>query len=263
MANVDLNRPRFLALSYEACGSKHERFNIGTYKEKMLHRVLKDYFAADTACQEIPVAGFIADICSADGIIEIQTSGFASMKDKLEAFLPLGPLTLVYPIARTKWISWIDPQTTSIGKRSRSPKKGKAFDVVPEMIFIRQFLTHPNLTVRAVLLEIDEYRMLDGRRSRSRKRGSTRYERMPIDLCEIYDFNTAEDFVSLLPFAPGEVFTARQLCDTLKYRGRAESAVIRVLMEVGAIVRIGKEKNAYLYRVVSEEEMHGSTKENI
>lgn len=242
-------------LAYEASKSEHMRFNIGTYKEKTLHRVLKNYFEADAACQEVPVAGFVADICRAGEIIEIQTSGFASMKEKLEAFLPLAPVTIVYPIAKTKWVSWIEPDSASIGKKNRSPKRGKVFDAVPEMIFIRQFLSHPNLTVRAVLLEIDEYRMLDGRRSKSRKRGSTRYERMPVDLFEIYDFRTAEDFVRLLPFEKGEVFTAKQLSSAMKYRGRAESAVVRVLMEVGAIVRIGKEKNAYLYRLAEEDDI--------
>lgn len=94
--------------------------------------------------------------------------------------------------------------------------------------------------------------MLDGRRSRSRKRGSTRYERVPVDLFEIYDFRSAGDFTALLPFEADEVFTSKQLCAEMKYKGRAVSAVIRVLMDVGAIERVGKEGNAYLYRISAE-----------
>ncbi len=254
MSYVDIRRASFLQLAYEASLHAHSRFNIGTYKEKTLHRVLKNYFESDVALQEVPVEGFVADIYDGSGIIEIQTSGFASLKEKLEAFLPLCPVTLVFPIAKTKWISWIEPDSAVIGKKNRSPKNGKIFDVVPEMIFIRDFLTHENLTVRAVLLEIDEYRMLNGRRSKSRKRGSTRYERMPVDLFEIYDFRCAADFTSLLPFVEGEVFTAKQLCAEMKYKGRAVSAVMRVLMDVGAIERVGKEGNAYLYRVCTQSE---------
>lgn len=254
MSNVDIRRPYFLKLAYEASASEHARFNIGTYKEKTLHRVLKNYFEPDASRQEVPVGDFIADICGADGMIEIQTSGFASMQQKLEAFLPLGKVTLVYPIAKKKWVSWIEADGT-IGKRNRSPKVGKALDAVPEMIFIKRFLNHENLTVRAVLLEIDEYRMLNGRRSLSRKRGSTRYERMPVDLFEIYDFSTAEDFIDLLPFERGEVFTSKELCGKLKFRGRAVSAAIHVLLEVGAIVRVGKQGNAYLYRIAEAEDV--------
>ncbi len=252
MSSIDIRRPYFLRLAYEASASEHARFNIGTYKEKTLHRVLKNYFEADPSRQEVPVGDFIADICGADGIIEIQTSGFASMQDKLEAFLPLGPVTVVYPIAKKKWISWIETDGT-IGKKNRSPKTGKLLDAVPEMIFIRRFLHHPNLTVRAVLLEIEEYRMLNGRRSLSRKRGSTRYERMPVDLFEIYDFSTAKDFTALLPFESGEVFTAKELSAALKFRGRAVSAATHVLMDVGAIVRVGKQGNAYLYSIAEAE----------
>ncbi len=255
MAYLDVCRPAFLRLAYEASKNAHSRFNIGTYKEKTLHRVLKNYFEADAAFQEVPVEGFIADICNDSGIIEIQTSGFASMQEKLEAFLPLYPVTIVFPIAKIKSVSWIEPENASVGKKNRSPKKGKAFDAVPEMIFIRRFLTHENLTVRAVLLEIDEYRLLDGRRSKSRKRGSTRYERMPVDIFEIYDFRTAADFTALLPFESGEIFTAKDLAQQMKYTGRDVSAVLRVLMEVGAIVRVGKEGNAYLYRI-GEDKTH-------
>jgi len=249
MSLVDCNRPRFLQLVVNAATASHERFNIGTYKEKTLHLVLKNYFEPDPTLQEIPLHGFIADICNSEGITEIQTSGFASMRDKLEAFLPLCKVTVVYPIAKEKWISWIDPDSGQIGKRNRSPKAGKLFDTVPELVFIHSYLAHPNLTIRAVLLGIDEYRLLNGKRSRSRKRGSTCFERMPLELFEIYDFRTPDDYISLLPFDRESEFTAQELASCMKYRGRAVSAAVKVLMSVGAIERVGKRGRAYTYRL--------------
>ena len=182
MADISFNRSRFLQVCYAISAEGHPRFNIGTYKEKKLHLVLKHYFEPLTACHEIPHAGYIADIRNADGIVEIQTSGFASMKGKLEAFLPDSAVTVVYPIAEKKWVTWIDPETGDIQPRHRSPKKGSPLDTIPEMIFILDHLKNPHLTLRAVMLEVEEYRMLDGKRSRSRKRGSSRYERMPLDI---------------------------------------------------------------------------------
>ena len=250
MPFVDVNRPRFLRLAYKAATLDHARYNIGTYKEKTLHLVLKNYFSESRTEQEVSLSGYIADIYRTDkGIIEIQTSGFASMKDKLEAFLPLYPVTIVYPIPKVKWVSWIEPESGEIGKRNRSPKTGKLFDVIPELIFIKDYLKNPNLTVRAVLLEIDEYRMLNGRRSRSRKRGSTRFVRIPVDLFEIYDFKNPADYISLLPFDAAVEFTASELSSAFKFRGRDVSAMIRVLMEVGAIERIGKRGRSYVYRI--------------
>ncbi len=250
MSFVDINRPRFLRLAMEASTAAHARYNIGTYKEKTLHRVLKNYFESDSSLQEVPYRGFIADILNDEGVIEIQTSGFASMRDKLEAFLPLVKVTIVYPLPKVKWISWIEPESGQIGKKNRSPKVGKLFDAVPELVFIHSFLSHPNLTIRAVLLEIDEYRMLNGRRSRSRKRGSTCFERMPVELFEVYDFKSAEDYIALLPYDRETEFTARELAAFMKFRGRDVSAMIKVLMSVGAIARTDRRGNAYIYRVI-------------
>lgn len=249
MPYIDINRPRFLRLVYEASRTEHTRTNIGTYKEKTLHRVLKDYFESDRERQEVPVDRFVADIFSPEGIVEIQTSGLASMRDKLEAFLPLGHVTVVYPVAVKKWVSWIDPESGEIGKKRRSPKTGKLLDVVPEMIYILPYLLHENLTVRVVLLEIEEYRWLNGRRSLSGKRGSTRYERIPVDLLGIYDFASPRDYLSQLPTLPDAEFTAKELTAPLKLRGRRASAFVRVLMEVGVLGRCGKRGNAYLYRL--------------
>lgn len=249
MPYIDMNRPRFLRLVYEATGSEPNRDNIGTYKEKTLHRVLKDYFEPDRKRQEVSVDRFVADVYSTDGIIEIQTSGLASMRDKLEAFLPLEHVTVVYPVAVKKWISWINPENGEIGDKHRSPKAGKIADAIPEMIYILPYLRNENLTVRVVLLEMDEYRWLNGRRSLSKKRGSTRYERIPVDLLGIFDFASPEDYILQLPALPAREFTAKDLTSPLKLRGRRASAFVRVLMETGTIIRCGKRGNAYLYRL--------------
>lgn len=253
MSERDINRARFLNLAYAASVEAHDRFNIGTYKEKKLHRILKQYFEDDPQYQEVPFAGFIADIKNPDGIIEIQTSGLSSMRDKLEAFLPHCPVTVVFPVAERKWISWIDPDTGTISEKHRSPKKGRALDAVPEMVYILPYLLRPNLTVLVLLLEMEEYRLQDGKRSRDGKRGSHRYERMPTDLMGAYAFHSPADFAAWLPEGLRDPFTAKDLTSALKYRGRAASALIRVLCEVGVIARVGKKGNAYLYRIVKDD----------
>jgi len=244
-----VDRERFLRTVRDVCTDGHSRFNIGTYKEKKLHLTLKNYFEEDRACQEIPFGGFVADIMNSCGITEIQTSGFARLRDKLEAFLEHTPVTLVYPVAQTKWITWIDPESGEFSKRNKSPKKGKYADVLPEMVFIHQYLTHPGLTVRVVLLEIEEYRLLDGKRSLSRKRGSSRFERMPVDILGVYDFTGREDYLSLLSLTPGDTVTSKSLMETLRFRGRKVSAAMRVLESAGVTERIGKQGNTVLYRV--------------
>ena len=262
MADVSFNRAHFLQVCRDICAESHPRFNIGTYKEKKLHLILKNYFEPLTSCQEIPHSGYVADIRSGDGIMEIQTSGFASMNGKLEAFLPASAVTVIYPIAERKWVTWIDPESGDIQPRHRSPKKGVPAHVLPEMVFVRDYLENPNLTIRVVLLEVEEYRMLDGKRSRSRKRGSTRYERIPQDIYRVYDFSCVEDYIRVLPFETGTHITSADLSQKCGFRGRRLSAAIRVLETVGAIVRDGKQGRAYLYRICDiHEDTHCKSEE--
>lgn len=74
------------------------RQGIGTLSEKTVHAVMKNYYAPDTDMHEIPIENFVADIYTGQEIIEIQTRAFNKMRRKLDAFLPLYPVTIVYPI---------------------------------------------------------------------------------------------------------------------------------------------------------------------
>ena len=96
---------------------------IGTYNEKTLHAVLKNFFEPDSAYHEIPVNNYIADIKNSDGIIEIQTSGFGTIRDRLEVFLSLSDVTVVYPIAAVKSLVWIDPETRAAESKRKSPRR--------------------------------------------------------------------------------------------------------------------------------------------
>ena len=77
---------------------------IGTLKEKTLHAVLKNFYEPDISCQEIKIGRFVADILHENQIIEIQTRSFNSMRKKLDNFLGLYPVTIVYPIVYTTWL---------------------------------------------------------------------------------------------------------------------------------------------------------------
>lgn len=58
----------------------------------------KDYYEPDEDHQEIPIENYVADIYKDGEIIEIQTRQFNRMRGKLQAFLPLYPVTIIYPI---------------------------------------------------------------------------------------------------------------------------------------------------------------------
>ena len=73
--------------------------------------MLKNYYAPDEDMHEIPIENFVADIFDGEAVIEIQTRSFQNMRRKLAAFLPLYPVTIVYPIPHVKWLHWMDEET--------------------------------------------------------------------------------------------------------------------------------------------------------
>jgi len=226
--------------------AEHERFNIGTYKEKKLHKILKLCLEPDPAYHEIPCSGFIADIKKDNKIIEIETSGFTGLREKLEAYLPENSVTLVYPIAVSRSVSWIDPESGSITQKRRSPKKENVYNLLFECIYIADYITHPNLSVLGVCLEMEEYRLLDGW-SRDKKRGSHRYERIPTDLYDTIYLHGKESFAAWLPESCRSDFTAAQFREAVGTNDYTARAVLKVFLKSGIIEQTGKKGRCLLY----------------
>lgn len=246
LMEIPVNRAFFYQVCLESTLKEHERFNIGTYKEKQLHRILKRYFEPDPTYHEVSYAGYIADIKRERNVTEIETSGFSGLGDKLNAFLPECRVNLVYPVPYIRYISWIDPESGDISKKRRSPGKRSVYDALFEMIRIRPYIAHPNLCVTAALLEVEEYRMLNGW-SRDRKKGSERYERIPTDICKIVAFQTNRDFADSIPQECRGEFTVAEFSAAARVTARTAQAVVRVYEERGIVRRTGKRGRAYLY----------------
>ena len=131
---------RFEQARNKIIGVDRQRLGIGTLSEKTVHAILKNYYEPDEDNQEIPIENYVADIYTDGQIIEIQTRNFNVMRDKLKAFLPLYPVTIVYPIPREKWLIWIDEETGELSTRRKSPKKGNPYMVFSELYKIKMFL---------------------------------------------------------------------------------------------------------------------------
>ena len=222
---------------------------IGTLKEKTIHAVLKNYYAPEPSDQEQGVEGFVADIFKDGQIIEIQSRNFNTMRKKLETFLPLYEVTIVYPIAATKWLSWIDEATGEITSRRKSPKKGSIYAIIPELYRIKPFLNHPNLHFILTFMEIEEYRLLNGW-NHTKKRGSTRHDGIPKKLVEEVYLKTPQDYSCFLPDTLPSHFTTKDLQREAKISQSYATTCLHLLYHLGIIERIGKQGKAYLYQKV-------------
>lgn len=246
-----MDRQRFYEARSKVLNGEHVRAGIGTYGEKTVHAVLKNYFEPFADSHESRVGGFVADIVGEDGIIEIQTGDFARLRKKLEAFLAVSRVTVVYPIARQKWIISIDPETGEQGRKRKSPAKGKPWDVFPELYRIKQFLSHENFRLCIVMLDVEEYRRppeTEGLK-RGRRRGYVRYDRIPLELVDEIHINCLRDWGYFIPNGLPEEFTSADL-GLLSGVGRSyASYMLNVLTAAGAVKRVGKKGNSFLYRL--------------
>jgi len=221
-------------------------YGIGTLSEKTVHAVLKRYYEPNEDYHEVPINGMVADIYRDGKIIEIQTRSFNKMRNKLDRFLPEYKVTIVYPIPYTKNLVWIDKDTGNLSKKRKSPKKGDYFEVFYELYKIKMYLDNPNLSFRFVLINIDEYRLLDGW-STDKKKGSHRYDRIPTELIGEMTIDRIEDYVQLLPIELPDEFTVADYKEVAHISEDCARLGLHILNHIGVIKNIGKlgRKNLY------------------
>lgn len=230
-------------------GIERQRDGIGTLSEKSVHAVLKNYFAPNEDYHEIPIEGYVADIYTGEEIIEIQTRQFDRMRDKLTAFLPICPVTIVYPVPAKKILVWIDPDTGEEVERRKSPMKASIYDIFEELYRIKNFLTEENLRFKMVFLELEEWKLLDGYGKDKKKRAS-KHDRVPLKMMGEMSMERREDYLQFVPFELlEEEFTSKDFAKAAKIHPRSAGTVLHILHYMGILDRVGKQGNAYVYKV--------------
>lgn len=212
------DKERFEWARDKIVGTEREKQGIGTLSEKTVHAVLKNFYAPDEDMHEIPIEGCVADIYTGTEIVEIQTRNFDRMRDKLGKFLPLYPVTIVYPIPYEKWLIWIDEETGEFSSRRKSPVKGNPYVAFKELYRIKNFLLDENLHLKFVFINMEEYRLLNGW-SRDRKKGSSRFDRIPLELVEIMDIDCPRDYLQLVSLRDTGAFYGKGVCEGSTYPG--------------------------------------------
>ena len=246
-----LNESAFAAAKEKIIGQSHNNKGIGTLSEKTVHAIMKNYYEPDEDNQEVAIEGYVADIYNEHGIIEIQTRGFNKMRDKLSTFLNLYPVVIVYPMPYHKWVSWIDSETGETTKKRKSPKKWTSYDAFFEMYKIKGFLKNPNLNIHLVFMDMEEYRLLNGWND-TKKRGSTRFDRIPLEIREKIVLEQPEDYMQFIPFDMEEQFTSTEFARAARIDIDKARLSLNILYYMGVIKRVGKNGNSYVYEVVEQ-----------
>ena len=232
-------------------GKAHNNKGIGTLSEKTLHAVLKLYYEPDEDKHEVAMSGYYADIYNDKGIIEIQTRQLNKLRDKLSVFLQDYHVTVVYPLPFNKWLSWVNPDNGEVQGRRKSPRHFTEYDAFYELYKIKSYLKNPNLSINLVLMDMEEYKLLNGW-SYDKKRGSTRYDRVPVGIRRIVKFDRREDYMQLVPADLKEDFTVKDFAMAAGVSVEASRYTLNILNYLEIVKRTGRVKNGYVYNVTEE-----------
>ena len=246
--NYNFDNNRFQSARDKIIKKDRQRFGIGTLSEKTLHAILKNYYEPDEDKHEIPIDRYVADIFTGKEIIEIQTAQFNRMREKMDAFLPKYPVTIVYPIAREKWLYWVDPDSGEITEKRKSPRKGNEYEIFLELYKIKSYLKQEHLKIHIVLLDVEEYKLLDGW-GKQKKNNASKYDRIPLLICKETVIERIEDYMQFIPYQLQDHFTSKSFAKAAHIPPRLATVVLNVLDHMEVVERIGKEGKAYVYRV--------------
>ena len=246
-----INQETFERAKVKVLLGQNGQHGFGTLKEKTIHQIMKLYYAPNEDMHEVPVNGYIADIFTGREIIEIQNGNFNKMRDKLSSFLPEYDVTVVYPIPHTKWLLWVDEMSGEVSKKHKSPKTGNGYLAFPELYKIKSFLTDPHLHFRFPLLDMEEYRLLNGWSS-DKKKGSSRYDRVPVAFHEEIVIDNVRDYLQFVPYDLEDGFSNAEFAKKAKLRKDESTVVLHILFSLGVLERVGKKGNAFLYAVAEE-----------
>ncbi len=228
--------------------SGSEADSIGVYKEKRLHRILKNTIAPNTCCHEVAVGRYVADIKEGEWICEVQTKSLAPLRNKLEYYLEHteSHICVVHPVLVKKTIIRASRESGEVLSVRRSPKNPNIYKELAALYPIARCLTSPRLSLRLMLVEAEEYRYSE--RVRHRKSGAFDSELFPTALVGSYDFESIEDYAELLPSRESGEYTAKDFEKAFKLHGRDLYSALNVFSALGLLTR---QKNGsrvkYLY----------------
>ena len=140
----------------------------------------------------------------------------------------------------------IDEESGELSKRRKSPKRGNPYEAFKEFYKIKMFLKDPNLKLKLVLTDMEEYRLLNGW-SRDKKKGSTRYDRIPTEIVKVIDIECPQDYMQFVPIELEGDFTVKEFAKAAHIPEGQSQVVMNILYHMGTVERVGKKGNAYIY----------------
>ena len=216
-----------------------------------MHAFLKNYIDNNTNNHEVKIGSYHVDILNEKGIFEIQTKQLFRLRSKLKFLLPEHAVTIVLPLIKTKTIYWMDTDRSEVSKGRKSPKKCTWYDVFSELYSIKDLLDDDNLNIMLVLLDVDEYRLLNGW-SHDKKKGSTCHDRIVSKVHESMLIAAKDDYCKLIPDSLPEDFSSKVFAKAANTNIKNARMTLNILLHLGVVTQVSKKGNLLIYNRTKE-----------
>ena len=157
-------------------------------------------------------------------------------------------MRLVAPLERTTIIERVDEHGARLSRR-KSPKPGRIEEIFEKLVGLPSLIAHPNLELEVIEVVVVEQRVHQQGRARRRK-GWVVVGRALEDVVERNLIRGAADLAALLPPSLPPTFTTADVAQHATLPRSIAQQMLYCLHIAGAVARVGKEKNAHLYRRV-------------
>jgi len=221
-----------------------------------LHLALQRHYAGETGLIEAELDGYRADVLRDGVIYEIQTASLSSIRRKLQDLSRRHRVVLVVPLAAEEVIVRVDPQSGEELSARRSPRRARVTDIFEELLYLAPLLRRDNLALEVVMTVQRELRRDDGAGSWRRKGVSVIGHEL-VEIVATHRFKRPADFLDLLPPELPARFTVADLARAAEVRRWMAGRMAYGLRKLGAIRKVGKRGNAFVYRRAAERRAPG------
>ena len=222
--------------------------------ETSLHRQLKSLYADDETQTEVPLGDYRIDAVAGECLVEVQHGSLSAIRQKVQRLLKRHSVLVVKPIIATKRLVKRSRKGGRVVGRRRSPKRGSLTNMFDELVYFTRVFPHRNLSMEAVLVEVEEWRYPGhGRRRRWRANDHVVEDQKLIGVAGACRFAQSNDLWNLLP--PLDLpnpFHTGDLAEQLDVDRWVAQRIAYVMRHTRAVRQVGKKGNALLYTIHSE-----------
>ena len=113
------------------------------------------------------------------------------------------------------------------------------------------YLKHPNLKVKIVLIDMEEYKLLNGW-GEKKKNHASKYDRIPKKIEKEILIERKEDYLQFVPYDLEDHFTSKTFSKAAHISQNLATVVLNIMDYMEVVERTGKEGRAYVYQVKKE-----------